>query len=224
MNTMNLFNIRIDEPMAVITDLLVTAISLYAFFVIHNRKRGVKTFVFFKMYFLIMAVATALGGVVGHGFLYALSFEWKLPGWILSMISIALIERATIEHSGKVMPEKFFSVLKVVNIAELAIFITISMLTLNFFFVEIHSAYGLMFVVSSLEIYIYAKTKAKSSKLMLIGIGFAAVAALFFMNEISIHQWFNHLAMSHTLMAVASFFIFKGVMQIPSSGLYKTEE
>jgi hypothetical protein len=34
------------------------------------------------------------------------------------------------------------------------------------------------------------------------------------MNKLSIHQWFNHLALSHVLMAMATFFIYNGVRKI----------
>lgn len=223
MNSVEIFNIRVDEPIVTLTDLFVTAVSFYAFFKIHKNRRTAKTFTFFKYYFLLMGIATALGGIVGHAFLYALSFGWKLPGWIVSMLSIALIERAAIEHSGGIMTKKFFRALKIINIVELTGFIVVSMFTLNFFYVEAHSAYGLMFVVLSLEVYIFYKVRAESSKYIIFGIVGAAVAALFFMFEISAHKWFNYLSISHTFMAIASWLIYKGVMKISDAGTYETD-
>jgi len=101
------------------------------------------------------------------------------------------VERAAIEHTRIYLSKKIVTSFKVVNIIEFLIFLTLTITTLNFFYVEFHSGYGLMFVVLSLESYLFYKTKNEAGKYILTGIGFAAVAALIFMNEISIHQWFN---------------------------------
>ena len=161
-----------------------------------------------------MGIATAFGGLFGHAFLYALSFSWKLPGWIVSMFSIMLIERAAINHTRILLKPTIVKVLAVINIIELLIFMSLAIGKLDFFYVEFHSGYGLMFVVLGLEGLLYVKTKNAASKNILIGIGFAALAALVFMNKLSPHQWFNHLALSHTFMAVASYFIYRGVTKI----------
>jgi hypothetical protein len=213
-NTTHLFELRIDEPIVTITDLLVSALCIFYFYKLQKSGKAEKVFIWFKYYFLLMGIATALGGLLGHAFLYAFSFGWKLPGWIISMFSIMLIERGAIEHSGMLFKESAVKVLKVINILELLTFLCLTIFTLNFFFVEFHSGYGLMFVVLSFEGYLYLKTKDPASKSILIGIAFAALAALVFMNKLSPHQWFNHLALSHVLMAVATFFIYKGVRKI----------
>ena len=213
-NTIYILGIKILEPIATITDILVSIVCLFAFYKIHKTGKKEKTFIYFKFYFLIMAVATLLGGLIGHAFLYNFNYAWKLPGWITSMFSIMLVERATIEHTKIIVKPQIIKVLRVVNTVELIIFLTLTLITLNFAFVEFHSGYGLMFVVLSLQSYLFYKTRNKASKNILIGIAFAAVAALFFMNNIDIHQWFNHLAASHTLMAVAAIFFYKGVMKI----------
>ena len=74
-----------------------------------------------------------------------------------------------------------------------------------------------MFVVLSLEGFLFLKTKNKASKYMLVGVGFAALAALFFMNKISLHQWFNYLSISHVLMAAAATFFYIGTTKIDMS-------
>ncbi|MFZ1806565.1 MAG: hypothetical protein WAU36_05060, partial [Cyclobacteriaceae bacterium] len=93
------FNIRIDEPVNMFTDLIVSAVCLIAYYKLTRKQLPGKTQLYFRWYFLLMGLATFFGGVIGHGFLYAFSFAWKLPGWIISMFSIALIERSSIEHA-----------------------------------------------------------------------------------------------------------------------------
>ena len=71
--------IRIDEPVATITDLLVSAVCLYAY--VNMRRLGLNAWsqIHFRRYFLLVAIATAWGGLIGHGFLYVFGFSWKLP-------------------------------------------------------------------------------------------------------------------------------------------------
>jgi hypothetical protein len=213
-NTIYIAGLRIDEPIVTLTDLLVAFLCFLFAWKIHRSGKKERVFLYFKLYFLVMGIATTLGGLIGHAFLYNFSFYWKLPGWITSMISIMFVERATIEHTRIRLSKKIVKVLGIVNIIEFLTFLTLTIVTLNFFFVEFHSGYGLMFVVLSLEGFLFIKTKNKGSKLILIGVLFAALAALFFMNEISLHQWFNYLSVSHTLMAVAALFFYLGVSKI----------
>jgi hypothetical protein len=55
-----------------------------------------------------------------------------------------------------------------------------------------------------------SRPEIKSAIFMLVAISIAILSAIAFMNEISIHIWFNHLDLSHTLMAMAAYFFFKG--------------
>ncbi|WP_319590372.1 DUF6962 family protein [uncultured Draconibacterium sp.] len=213
-NTIYLAGIKIDEPIVTLTDLLVSVLCFVFAYKLHQKQSREKVFTYFKLYFLIMGIATALGGLIGHAFMYHFSFYWKLPGWITSMFSIMFVERAAIEHTRIRLSKKIVKILSVLNIIEFLTFLTLTIVTLNFFYVEFHSGYGLMFVVLSLEGFLFLKTRNKASKNILIGVAFAAVAALIFMNKISIHQWFNYLSASHVLMAVAAYFFYRGAKNI----------
>ena len=222
-NIVYLWGIRIDEPVVTATDLLVSFLCFLYAYKIHKSGKSEKTFLYFKIYFFTMGIATFLGGLIGHAFLYLFEnfqgelFYWKLPGWIMSMISIMFVERAAIEHTRIYLSKTIVNSFKMINIIEFLIFLTLTITTLNFFFVEFHSGYGLMFVVLLLEGFLFYKTKNEAGKYILAGIGFAAVAALLFMNEISIHQWFNHISASHVLMAIAATFFYLGAIRIDMS-------
>lgn len=215
-----LFSIRINEPITTLTDLIVSAVCFYAFFRLIKIPVKNRIHFFLRYYFLSMGIATAIGGLIGHGFYYLFVNEsvlsvspWKLPGWLTSMVSIALVERAAIEYARKLINPKVGKVFAWINIIELITFMILTFSTLNFFFVEVHATYGLLLVVSSFNGYVYYKTKSKGSKLFLTAVGFAAISALFFMNEWSFHTWFNYLDVSHCLMAVSAFFFYKGALE-----------
>ncbi len=201
--------LTIYEPMATLTDLLVSTTCFYAFFVTRKRKRKNKMSQFFKWHFLTMGIATLSGGLMGHAFLYAFGLPWKLPGWLISMISISLLERAFIAYTVQHVSNKAKLWLKVINNIELLFFMSITIITLNFKFVEIHSGFGILAEIFPLQLYMWFKTKDAAIKNVFTMVALSALSALIFMNHVIIHPWFNHLALSHTLMTIGIFFLLK---------------
>lgn len=234
------FGIRIDEPITTLTDLMVSFVCFYAFYKLNKIQVNNKVHFYLRYYFLSMGIATAIGGLIGHSFLYLFDTQWqspekfvnfmgkifgeklmndvanpwKLPGWLTSMFSIALVERASIEYARPLINKKVGAIFAWINIIELLIFVTITFLTLNFFFVEVHSAYGLLIVVTGFNLVVFIKTRKKGSKLFLIAVGFSAVGALFFMNEWGFSPWFNHFDISHIFMTCSAIFFYIGAKDV----------
>jgi hypothetical protein len=202
--------IRIDEPVTTLTDLLVAAVCFVAFFRLRRQARPGNTQLYFRFYFLLMAIATLCGGLIGHAFLYALSFSWKLPGWIVSMLSVALIERSSIEHTKSLISPRVSKFFLGMNIVELITIMTITLWTLDFRWVEFHSGYGLLGVVLPFHLYAWYRTHDRGSFVILIAVLVAGCAALVFMNKLSIHEWFNYLDISHTMMAIGAYVFYRG--------------
>jgi hypothetical protein len=212
--SIHFFGIRVDEPMTTLTDLVVSAVCFYAFYTLTKKKLPGRTQLYFRYYFLLMGIATCLGGLVGHGFLYLLSFGWKLPGWITSMLSVALIERSAIQHAKPLIKPGIGKSFLIINVFELVIIMTITMITLDFAWVEFHSGYGLLGVVAPFHGWVYYKTRDRGSAFILLAVGLASVAALFYMNKVSLHTWFNYLDISHTMMAIAAFVFYLGALNL----------
>lgn len=212
--SIEIFGIRIDEPVTTVTDLVVSTVCFYAFYKLNAIPKRNKVHWNLKFYFLSMALATLTGGMIGHGFLYLFSFAWKLPGWLTSMFSIALLERASILYARPLIKPRIGTFFTWMNIVELTTFVFITFSTLNFFFVEVHSAYGLLIIVTSFNLVVYVKKKSEASKLFLIAVGISAISALIFMNEIGISVWFNHFDISHILMSISAFIFYKGSIKM----------
>ena len=231
----DIFGLQVNEPVTVITDLIVAAVCLYAFIKLIKLPNRSKLKRYLLAYFFLMFIATATGGLIGHAFLWYFdstwtnpdwvnqiieaipffqshepAYAWKLPGWITSMLSIMFVERAAIEQVRPVVKPAVGTTFKVINMIELLTFMAITLATLNFRYVEIHSGYGLMFVVLGLQGYAWLRTKDEGSKLFLFGVGFAAIGALFYMTETGISRWFNHYDISHTFMAIAAYIFYLG--------------
>ena len=244
------FGLRIDEPVTTITDLMVSFVCFYAFYKLNKIDVKNKVHLYLRYYFLSMGIATAIGGLIGHSFLYLFDAQWetpdgfvniiskifgenllkdianpwKLPGWLTSMFSIALVERASIEYARPLIHKKVGTFFSWLNVIELLTFVTITFTTLNFFFVEIHSAYGLLLVVTSFNLTVFLKTRKKGSKLFLIAVGFSAIGALFFMNKWGFSPWCTHSDVSHTFMTFSAFYFYLGAKEILSDPVLSQQQ
>lgn len=205
-----IFGITIMEPMVTFTDLWITSVCLYALIKLMKLNKKGKVHQYMRWYFGIMALATFLGGVLGHAFQYAVGLSWKLPGWLISMLSVMAIERASIMHARPVINDKFGKFLEVANVVELLTFAVITFSTLNFFFIQVHSAYGLGLVVLPLHFLVYWRTRNEGSRIFFQTVLFATLAAFFYTSEIGIHKWFNHMDVAHTVMAISMYLFYRG--------------
>lgn len=209
-----LFGIRIAEPVTSLTALLITLVSWYAWSRLTRTAPRNHVVWLIRSFFFLMGAATLIGGIIGHAFLYQFSFAWKVPGWVLSMVAIASLERGAILHARPLMGPfwgRFFSVL---NIIELSTFLYLALSTLNFHFVEIHAGYGLVIVVGLFEGFVLLKTRDPGSRLILSAIPMAIVAVVVHLTNFSFSVWFTYFDIGHILMCVAALMMMRGVEQM----------
>lgn len=205
---------QISEPMTTVTDLLVAGVCFYGYYQLNQRKADDKINWYLKYYFLMMALSTFLGGLLGHGFQHIIGFIWKVPSWLFGMYSLLFLERASILQASKLLKPKTSSILKNFNIIKIVIFTIIVLYTLDFIYVGIHSAVAILLVVLPLQVYNYTKTKSPVSYQFLLGVGWACIAYVVFISEISLHTYFNHLDIAHIFMVLASWKFYQGGLKI----------
>ncbi|WP_234572069.1 DUF6962 family protein [Rhodohalobacter sp. 614A] len=212
--SIEIFGVTVMEPMVTFTDFWITAVCVYAFIKLLKLDKKGKVHQYMRMYFLIMALATFLGGVLGHAFQYAVGLTWKLPGWLISMLSVMYIERSSIKHASPIINQKFARFLSVANVVELLTFAVLAFSTLNFFYIQVHSAYGLGLVVLPLHFWVYWNTRNEGSRIIFLSVIFSILAAFFYTSEIGLHKWFNHLDLAHTVMAISLYFFYRGARKL----------
>lgn len=198
------FGITILEPFTVLTNIFIAIACFYAYRDLKKKKLNVtKTQRYISYFFLCMGFATIIGGVVGHAFLYVTGLYGKIPGWYISMTGVALFERSAIAHGRPYMNKKVGQFFSILNYMEIITFMTLSLIKLQFIFVEFHAFYGLFIVVFCFELYVYKKTKDPSFKYLFVATMFGFVAVLCHAFQLSINKWFNYNDVSHLAMTVA---------------------
>ncbi len=206
--SIEILGITIAEPTTALTDFIVTSVCFWAYLKLRKHPGKERVMLYFRIFFLSMALATFIGGLVGHAFLYYLRFEWKLPGWIISMISVAFLERISIERAKPLMKKSIGYFFMRLNFVELFCFIGLTVFSLNFSFVEVHAAYGMLVVVLSFEIFNLIKTDDISSKYMIASVIVTTLAAIIHIVKFSFSKWFNYFDIGHILLAISSILIY----------------
>ena len=208
--SIELFGLIFHTPVTALTDVAVAIICYEAYRRLCRMGHGAEVHRLFQFYFLTMSLATLLGGVIGHALMHYLPFYMKLPGWITSMFSVALLERAVIQYARKYLSRNVGTFFSWLNILELLTFMILSFVTLNFQYVLIHAAYGIAIVVGGFSVFIYLNERSVGSKYMLMGVEACIIGASFFQFQIGLDKWFNHVDISHVFMMLASVLFFRG--------------
>jgi hypothetical protein len=130
------------------------------------------------------------------------------------MLAIMAIERASIFHAQPILNRKLGKFLAVANILEMLTFAILAFTTLNFFFIQIHSAYGLGLVVLPIHFYVYWKTRNEGSRIFFSAVIFSTLAAFFYTSKIGLSPWFNHLDLAHTVMAISLYLFYVGARKL----------
>ena len=216
----DIFGITLMDPVTVITNLFISVMCFYAYHRMSKDGEKGKTYVFLKYYFLLMGMATTWGGFIGHGFLYAVGEEWKLVGWIISMVAVGLIERSSIKYANRLVSKKLGDFFLILNIVELVILIGFVVYSLHFRYVEFHSAYGFIIVVFGFHTFVYVKTKDLGSLEMIYATVALLIAVYIFNKPVILHTFFNHRDLAHIFMLLGAYFQYRSYLKL---GQFKGE-
>jgi MFS family permease len=212
--SIEIFNIRIDEPITTGTDLIMAAICFYAFYRIRQQESSGRIKSYFKYYFLTLGIATMAGGLLGHAFLYTISPRWKLVSWIFTLMSVGIISHALIELSKPLIKPVYARVVSRVNMLILSLTLLYTLYTLAFSGVQYYTIFGMFLVVGSLSYVIFQKTECRGFVRLMVGVGVGLLSAFIFSFELGISPWFNHNDISHVILSFSAFSLYKGAVLI----------
>lgn len=210
----NILGIRLQEPITTFTDLLVTVVCFYAYWKIKKSNNSSRAVQHIKYYFILMGIGIGLGGLIGHGFQYVFSYEWKCVGWVLGMFAVLFFEFSALEYTANLIPKKLHKMLMGFSIIEIIIALTFTVAFVDFKYVQYHMVYGFIMVIFSLHLLIYYKTNDNGSRWMLAGVAMLVVAISAFNYRVAPHIWFNHNDLSHILIAISTYLFLKGALQL----------
>ncbi len=217
--SIEILNTRIDEPITTATDLILAAICFYAFFQIRKLENKGKVKKYFKYYFLILGLGAATGGLFGHAFLYRLSEGWKLVSWVLTLGSVALIANALMEIARPFVKPGIYRFLSMFNVLIFVLALFFTLWSMAFAPVKYYTIFGMVVMVGSLCYFIYRKTENKGVLVLMSAVGVGILSAIIFSFEWGLSPWFNHNDISHIILSVSAFSLYKGAALIMDSSV-----
>ena len=210
-------DVQLSEPLTTITDLMIAAMSFYAWYRRGQSDRKGPQFTFFRLFFLLTGIGTVCGGIIGHGLIHVLDPMWKLIGFYLGMFAVAFIERSAIYHAKDLISPKLANFFLVLNMIELIFMMVYCAITLHFQYVEYHLAYGFLIVVLGFHTYVYYKTKDPGSKIMILNTGWLLFMVAIFNVPIIPHEMFNHRDLAHIIMCFSIWTLYQGALRMRTS-------
>ena len=159
-------------------------------------------------FLVFMGLATAIGGVLGHGFLYTTGKIGKLPGWLCGIIALGFYERGVMYRLEGLVGGKLLKGLLWLNLAGLASFVLLTFYYQRFHVSQYHAIYSLLLMVGTMEIVIYRKTRNIGSLYVFLAIACAVAAALVHLSGLSLGDWCQANDISHIPMAGCIWFLY----------------
>jgi hypothetical protein len=215
--SVELWNIRIDEPVTTLTDLILAGICFYAYFGIKRVKSTGRSTWYFKYYFLLLGLGAGIGGIFGHAFLYLFPPNWKLVSWIFTLIAVAFLVQAVLELARSLVKPWLTSVFAGLNLLALVIALFVTLWKQEFSPVKYYSIFGMVAIVGSLSIYIFRKTGESGVLKLPAAVGLGLVSALVFSYGWGVGPYFNHKDICHVILSLSVLIFYKGAIQILNS-------
>ena len=215
--SIDILNLRIDEPITTITDILLAIIFLLAFIRLGKLKYAGRELRYFRYYFLILCLGALTGGLLGHAFQYRMQEEWKLVSWTLTLGSVALMVQALLEIARPLIEEGVLRIISWFNILIFILAFVLTFLSLDFTPAKYHSIFGLVFLSGSLCYYIFKRTANKGVLILLGGVGIGFLSAITFSLQWGFSPWFNHRDLSHIILCFSAYYVYKGVLMTVKS-------
>ena len=207
--SIDLLGIHITEPFTWLTNWLVAGFCLYfGHKLFHADVKDGET-KYWSFFFLSMGLASITGGTA-HGFIQYVGHNFHLAAWIFTGFAVFWAQMASIpliENKKTRMFVRAFLIAEVIAMASSVVFYQ------SFESVRVNSAFGMIGVVLSIQLWYYIKYRSRKNGLIVIGILSNIMPALIHAIKLSYNQWFNFNDLSHIVMIGCFYIIYYGASQ-----------
>ena len=202
----DLFGLHLQEPMALITNWLMSVFSLYAYFKLKNTEK--ETTKKWSYFFISFSISTFFGGL-GHLFFQYFGIPGKFPNWIFGIIAGYFAGKAMLiklnEGSLKNRLNSFL-ILKGFTLLILSVF------SFKFIFVAIDAILTYIIYCGILG-YRFYKDGFLEMRYMVYGVLICLPSVFIFFFKINPHRWLNKDDLSHLFMLACIYFFYLGAIK-----------
>ena len=202
----------IQEPMTALTDLLIAAVSFYAFFRLRNRWPGPDTGErLYLWFFLLMGFSTLFGGLLSHAFAYKFPPGGYnlLPNWITNFLSVSCFAPAIIVRADQKRPLRIEKPLLAAVLVETAVMLFLYLWTRSYLYAEIHIAIILYVFSIPLLIRLWKDGFREEARLSILATGVMTLIPVVLVSKVHFGTFMNDRDISHVIIAVAMFLYYR---------------
>lgn len=215
--SIEILNLRIDEPVTSLTDILLAVICLSAYFRLRKLERAPNKAGYFRFYFLILGVSAFTGGLLGHAFQYCLAEDWKLISWTLTLASVAWMVQSLLRPAAPFLRRSMVRMISLLNILTFLAALIWALRTIDFDPVKYYSVFGLVLLTGFISIHLYRQTGNRGVLFLMGGVGLGFVSAITFSLQWGFSHWFNHRDVSHMILCFSIYLVYRGCVSLVGS-------
>ena len=199
----DLFGLHLLEPMALITNWIMSVFSLFAYLKLKNT--AIHDVVYWKKFFFWFAISTFFGGI-GHLFFNYFDILGKFPNWITGVLAGYFAGKAIIVNLKNNALQKKYELFLIVKGA---ILLLASIATLKFVFVALDSIITYVIFCGFIANSLYKKGILEL-KYMTYGVIVCLPSIFIFFFKLDYDRWLNKDDLSHLLMLACIIFFYIG--------------
>lgn len=214
-----IFGIQITEPYTTLTDLLVSATGFYAWYRVKNHPVKGTFQKWMQWYFLLMGISTLMGSFFAHAFLHVYGHIQKVPGWLVGMVGVYFLERASISRRSGDLRLATQKLLNQISLGKLILLLAITIATQHLNWVGIQSITALFLVVLPLHYIPWKKFRHPTDSWFIRSILISLLIFIVSAMKWSLHANFNFNDISHLIMVFCILFFMKGTLEYDKQNL-----
>jgi hypothetical protein len=192
-------SLTLQEPMALITNWMMSLFSLYAFFKL--KKTNFEEVVLWRKFFFWFTITSFFGGL-GHLFFQQLGVPGKYPNWITSVLAGFYAGFAML-FNFKSNFLKSFLIIKGISL------LLLSILFQKFIFIAVDAILTYIIYCGIIG-YKLTKSISLDYKFMYLGVLVCIPSVFIFLLQLNPHKWLNKDDLSHLLMLFCLIFFYLG--------------
>lgn len=208
-------NVAIHEPVAVFTSYIISGMCFYYYWKLKKTEAQHAAISPWAKHLLFVGFASLVGSF-SHGFFavhqgFGYEMFW-LPMQVLNITAVYFAQQAVLNSVLTHSP--FNKYWKLSYNIQLAIFLTSVFIFHNFLVVIINAVVGII----PLIVLLFKNSKKENSSLWIATSFFIlASSAIIFITKFTLHKYFNHIDLSHVIMMLCLWMIYKGAKKLSTS-------
>ncbi|MBR3291998.1 MAG: hypothetical protein IKI66_07440 [Bacteroidales bacterium] len=212
----------IQEPMTAATDILIAAVSFYAYFRLRRKWPSPRPHEqLYLLFFLIMGISTVFGAFLNHAFAYFFppgNYN-LLPNWLTNVLSVCCYPLAIAGRADQVRPLPSRKIWITATLVETAAVLALTIWKLSYLYGEIHIAICLYLLSLPLLIRIGKDGHWQEARPAIFAIALMSFIPVILVTKFHIGSFMIDFDISHVVIAIAMYLYYRAGLRWRSGNI-----